>query len=303
MSFYMDASDFRQAYVVTKNEIVKSVRGKKFVVSLAVILLIFILITILPYATGGGWSGKTGGDMLSSYLSYISMASLLIVALLSSVALVSEFEERTALILFTRPIKRTSIFLGKIISCVLIEAFILAIYYILTAAMLIVFTGGVSFELLTSFGFCILYLFAASGIAFVISAFIKKGSVGTIITLLVLLMIIPIITQMMSGDTWFMLNTAGNTIITCVPDYVNSYNEQILTWMSSMQGAIDYLDTSIDPNILNVAEFMQSMVDSQMFGFMKIIEIPNLAREAGVLLLWGIAAYFVAWIKFIRKEF
>ncbi|MCK9323363.1 MAG: ABC transporter permease [Candidatus Methanomethylophilaceae archaeon] len=303
MSFYIEASDFKQVYVVTKNEIIKSVRGKKFIVSLAVILLIFMLITVLPYATGGGWSGKTSGDMLSSYLSNISMVSLLIVALLSSVALVSEFEERTALILFTRPIKRTSIFLGKIISCVLIEGFILAVYYILTTVMLVAFTGGVSVELLTSFGFCILYLFAASGIAFVISAFIKKGSVGTIITLLVLIMVIPIVTQMMSGDTWFMLNTAGNTIITCVPDYVNSYNKEILTWMSSMQSAIDYLLTSADPKILDVAKFMQRMVDTQMFGFMKIIEIPNLAREAGVLILWGVAAYFVAWIKFIRKEF
>ncbi len=289
--------------MVAKNELIKGMRGKKFLVSLAVILLVFVLITVIPYATGGTWSGKAASDILSSYLSYISMISLLIVALLSSVAIVSEFEERTALILFTRPIKRTTIFLGKLMACFAITALIMLVYYLLVTAMLAIFAGTIPWELIISLCFCLLYVFAASGIAFFISAFLKKSSVATIITLLGLLMVIPIVSTMIGGDTWYMLDTAGNTIITCVPEYVDSYNAIIYEWVEYMQKAIDYMNLSGDAEIMQVAAIMQGMVDSYMFGMMEPIATPDLLREAGILIAWGVSAYFIAWLKFIRREF
>lgn len=111
------------------------------------------------------------------------------------------------------------------------------------------------------------------------------------------------ITRKSGNFNWYMLDTAGNTIITCVPEYVDSYNAAIYSWMDYMQGAIDYLLTSTDPNILGVAQFMQGMVDTHMYGFMEPIANPDLLREAGILLVWGLVAYFVAWVKFIRREF
>ncbi len=201
---HLEADDLRQTFMVAKNELIKGMRGKKFQISLGIVLLIFVLITILPYATGGSWSGKPVGTFLSSYISYVSMVALLIVALLSSVALVSEFEERTALILFTRPVKRTTIFVGKLEACFAISALIMLVYYVLVAAMIAIFTGTVPIELIISLAFCLLYVFAASGIAFIISAFLKKSSVATIITILVLMAVIPIFTSMLSGDTWYL---------------------------------------------------------------------------------------------------
>jgi len=301
--FYIQKDDFRQSLVISRNEIIKSIRGKKFLLSLAVIVLIFALITLIPYATGNGWDDKSASDVLSAYLSYASMVILLIVALLSSVALVSEFEERTALILFTRPLKRTTIFVGKIVACVLIETLMMGLYYVLVAIMLLIFTQEIPATFLVSFCFCILYIFAASGIAFVISAFFKKSSICTIISLLVLLLVIPIFTMMIKGDTWYMLDTAGNTILNCIPEYVSSYNQMIYQTMGQLQLAVDYLNKSGDESILQVANFMQSMINTNMWGFMKPIEDPKLIREALVLIGWGMAAYLIAWLKFIRKEF
>jgi ABC-2 type transport system permease protein len=301
--FYIQKDDFRQSLVISRNEIIKSIRGKKFILSLAVIVLIFALITLMPYATGDGWNGQTASDVLSAYLSYASMVILLIVALLSSVALVSEFEERTALILFTRPLKRTTIFVGKIVACVLIETLMMGLYYVLVAIMLLVFTQEIPATFLISFGFCFLYIFAASGIAFVISAFFKRSSICTIISLLILLLVIPILTMMISGDTWYMLDTAGNTILNCIPEYVSSYNQVIYQTLDQLQLAVNYLYTSTNPSIIDVADFMQSMIDTNMWGFMKPIEDPKLIREALVLVGWGLVAYLIAWIKFIKKEF
>lgn len=300
---FADFSDFRQIAMVAKNELIKGMRGKKFLVSFIIILIVFGLITVMPYVTGSGWDGKSSGEILSAYLSNLSMIVLLIVALLSSVAIVSEFEERTALILFTRPIRRTSIFLGKVLFCFIIEALIVLVYYLLVLGVLLIFVGEVPLNLGISLAFALLYIFATSGIAFVISSFIKKGSVCTIITLLVLVMIIPLVTKMINGNTWYMLDTAGNTIITCIPEYVESFNQAINQWIVQMQTAIDYLETSSDPIIKQVAQFMQMMVDTHMYGFMAPIATPNILREAGVLLVWGVAAYIISWVKFIRREF
>jgi len=338
----MMVGDFRQICTITKNELIKSVRGKKFLVSLLIVLLVFGLITLLGYATNGWDPQFTTANIISTYMSYIGMVALLIVALMSSVALVSEFEERTALILFTRPVRRTSIFIGKIFSCLIIEALIILVYYAIVTAFSLYHVGEVSDKMLTSYVMCVLYAFAASGIAFVISAFFKKSSVCTIISLLVLILVIPVITGMLKGDTWFMLDTAGNSIITCVPEYVKAYNETVDMFTAVVSNAADVLKgfaspdmqelakalnevilsgglSTLDPNVIAMIVamdqfFLSIPVDNitdmadvlnMMVGsdMMKKIDNPNVLLEGSVLIIWGIAGYLIAWCKFVRREF
>lgn len=334
-------NDFRQIAVVTKNEIIKMLRGKKFLISLSIILIIFALITILKTVSDGGWDNiQKTSDILNLYLSMFSYVILLVVALLSSVALVSEFEERTALILFTRPIKRTTILIGKAMACLIIEACMILAYYILVCIVSLIQVGGISEHMAASYGIALLYIFAASGISFIISSFFKRGSVCTIISLLVLIVIIPIFTSIVGGDTWYMLDTAGNTIITCVPEYVDQNNANIEGFSNVVKYAASILSTFSDPEsnvglLHALTEYMktpeysalepevQAMFTKIVFflqnpdenlpemvmtldalsTYLAPMDYPDVPKEALVLIVWGIIGYLIAWVKFIKREF
>jgi ABC-2 type transport system permease protein len=341
----MMTGDLNQILVVAKNEIIKCIRGKKSLISLVIMVLVFFLITGLQFATGDWDSIDSIGKIMSTYFSTLPLIIVLVVSLLSSVALVGEFEERTALILFTRPVRRTSILIGKMLSCIAVEGFIILVYYVLASVVSMIKVGEMPVEILVSFGLAILYAFAASGIAFVISSFLKKGSVCTIISVLLLLAIFPIVSSVMGtdgGENWFMIDQAGNTIYTSVPEYVDMYNETIIAfgnvvdsarailegftsddldaakdWLLSFISSPEFakLDPTTQQSVMQMAGYMNMDADMNITGMIMVLklmssssilspmEYPDVAKEALVLLVWGIVGYFIAWIKFIRREF
>ncbi len=342
----MMTNDFVQIGVVAKNEVIKCIRGRKFLISVSIVALVFLLVTGLQFLTDNWDDLKNMGDLANTYLNTLPLVISLVVALLSSIALVSEFEERTALILFTRPIRRTTILLGKILCCFLVESFILLVYFILVTVVGVIKVDGISMaDIATSFGVAVLYAFAASGIAFIISAFFKKGSVCTIISLLVLLVIMPISSAMVSsdgGDNWYMLDEAGNTVYTCIPEYIDQYNEgaeQISNVMQSaanilsgftgddLSDAMGWIDSSIQSpefqdlpedtqkSIMHLRELFNERATEGIDSMVRVLDIiissnllaqkdyPDVPREAAVLIVWGIIGYFIAWIKFVRREF
>ena len=298
----MMVSDLVQIGVVTKNELVKCVRGRKFLISLAIVGVVFVLITLLQIALGT-WDSLKGnlGMFVDAYLDNISIVIALVVALLSSTAIVSEFEERTALVLFTRPIRRTSILAGKILACFLIESAIILGYYILACIVGVVQVGSLSTSLITSYLIAILYAFAASGIAFVISSFFKKGSVCTIIALLVLVVILPIASSMAGStgsDSWYMMDDAGSTSYKCIPEYVEHYNEASNAFRDVVESASvilkGYTSDNLDAAIVwindyvNTPEFQTLDLNTQMSlyylqGYLNYSADPNLEYMIKVL--------------------
>jgi len=277
---YVTGDDFRQIYVVAKNEITKFVRGKRFTLYVALILIIFALITVLPYLVGNDL-GSTPGEVISRYVDSISFLVLLAATLFASITIVSEFEERTALILFTRPIKKTSIFIGKIIGCIVLETTMIVAFYAAMAVVVFVVGGSISAELMISLGMALLFVFAASSVAVLISSVMKKGSTCTILTFVLLLMIIPVITFTLGAagiDTWFMLNTASESMATSIPEYVEINNA----------GLEEYADI-----------FEQLGMNMERF----ILHAPDLLKTSATMIAWGVGALILGWIAFIRREF
>jgi len=270
---YITTDDLRQSYVVAKNEVRKFVRGKKFTFYVAFIAFVFALITFLPYLLGGDL-GDTAGEVVSKYVGFISLLALFAATLFASVTIVSEFEERTALILFTRPIKKTSIFVGKVIGCIVLESVMIVILYAFIALAMYIVGGGVSAKILTSLGLALLFVFAASSVAVLISSVMKKGSTSAIFTFLFLLLILPIISAALSGagmDTWFVLSNASDSIAACIPEYVDMVNE-MLTHMGG-GASMDLLSTE------------------------------DLVKAVATMVGWSVASLVIGWIAFIRREF
>lgn len=299
---YFEFDDIRQSWIVAKNEMIKSFRGKKFLASLFLILLVFALITIVPFITGKGWADQSMGDMLQAYLSYVNMFVVLIVGLIGSVAIVSEYEERTALILFTRPIKKTTVFLGKFVSSVIVAFLLVLVYYAGVSIMTLIYEGAVSEDMLQSLCMCFMYLFAATGISFVFSSLLKKTSVCIIFTILAIMVVIPVISMMITGDTWYMLDSAGNSILTCIPEYVDSYNAQMQEMSDAMNTIINALRESTDPAVIQILPMLENVL-GMMMSFFAPIENPTLWKEALVMFGWGFVSLVIAWVAFLRREF
>lgn len=137
-------------------------------------VLVLALLTGMPYLFGGELPDTTT-TLSSYYASFVVILVLLFATLFSSTSLVSEFEERTALILFTRPIKKSSILLGKLMASMVVGIIAVGIYYLVTAIISFIVAGGVASDLFVSFGLAVLYLFCMSGIALLISSVMKKG--------------------------------------------------------------------------------------------------------------------------------
>ncbi len=301
MSF-IELDDFRQIGIVNKNEIIKSVRGKRFLASLILVILVFALITLLPFVGNKGWDVRTMDSMLSAYFNYVTLFTVLIVGLVGSVALASEFEERTALILFTRPIKKSTIFLGKLLASVILGTLLIVLYYFGVSMMLLGYHGTIPANLFQSFAMCVCYLFAATAISFIFSAVLKKTSVCIIFTILALIVVIPIVSSLIGGDTWYMLSSASDSVLTCIPEYVDSYNKGIDDTISALQSILNALYESTDPAVKEIIPYFELIINS-LKESLPHIEYANLARSAGVMLIWGCVSSVIAYILFRRREF
>ena len=221
---YVEFDDIRQSYVVAVNEIRKFIRGKKFLIYAACVALIFIAWTVIPFATGNSFEEayEGGGGIVSTYISFMAILIMVGATLFASNVIVSEFEDRTALVLFTRPIKKTPIFLGKILGCIVIEVFVIMLYYLGVAAVVLIVDGNVPSELFTSMELAFMYILSASGVAVALSSILKRSGTAAIITFLFLLIGISIPTGAMiiAGiDPWFMLDMAAAEMIPS--DFVN----------------------------------------------------------------------------------
>ena len=257
---FIEADDFRQIYVIAKNEIRKFIRGRRFLIYVLLAAAIFLLISFLPYAFGEHWESTT--VFLMAHFSFTFIFVVIAVTLFSSSTYVSEFEERTALILFTRPVKKTTIYIGKFIGCFIMEAVVFIGYYAAMAVATFPFfddapTMG---QYLTSFGCIMLFLFAASGVAALFSVVMKKAGTSAIMTFVTILLLISIVSGVIFFATsefpWYMLDQASNAVFAAIPN------------VAAYMGLTDF----------DVVKAMYTMI------------------------AWGAATVFLSWFVFTKKE-
>ncbi len=213
--------DLRQASIVCRYEILKFFSGKKIFIYLALVVLVFGLLTFVSFAFGDGTPDVK--DETSSFFSFVTLFLLVGATLFSSVTLVSEFEERTAFTLFTKPVHKTAIFAGKFAAAYILNIGVMAIYTILVVIEAAVRTGGFAAEIFQAFGYCMCYAFALTGIAIFFSALMKRSSSASILTFIVILLVPSLIASiiLIAGlaesldDFWYVLDMAANSMLNC----------------------------------------------------------------------------------------
>lgn len=222
--------DIRQALIVFRYEIMKFMSGKKILIFGIINIAILALITLLIFSFDVNFddgSGTQVSPFQAGMVLILGVSSYLMLfgaTLFSSVALVSEFEERTSLLLFTKPIRRASIFGGKALAAFVLNAGFVIIYYIVAAIVMAIKTNDFSSNIFISIGYCMCYVFALTGIALLFSSFMKKGSSASILTFVFLLLVpsiasVILVLALNTTDTssiWYMFNVASGAITTSI---------------------------------------------------------------------------------------
>ena len=207
--------DIRQTGVVMSQELRKYLRGKKLIGFLVLVIAIIAIIYLIYTLTDAEFPSESK-DFILIYLQFATILAIVAVTLFSASLLVSEYEERTGLLLFTRPIKKGSIFVGKFLAGFIVSALVMIIYYLAVAIMSYFITGSIYGNLWTSLALMITYLFGTTGIALLFSSLFKKGSTATIMTFVVLLILGTIISQLFAGngiEPWFSITYSSGSIV------------------------------------------------------------------------------------------
>ena len=214
--------DIRQAFIVAKYETMKFTSGKKILIYGIINVIALVALTAALLLFGDNIDAEDG---MGTYISIVGLILLIGATLFSSVTLVSEFEERTSLVLFTKPIRKASIFFGKFLAAFGLNVVFVIAYYLIAMILVLVVTGGFTTNAFISLFYCILYIFSLTGIAMLFSAMMKKASSAAILTFVFILLVPGIISTIILAatvggvteetvlDTWYMLDTASNIIV------------------------------------------------------------------------------------------
>ncbi len=241
------SDDFRQTMVIAKNEVRKFISGKKIILFAILIIGLEALNLIVPYALGSGYDNVL--EMTRGLLGNTSLFIIIAAVLFTATSIVSEFEERTALILFTKPVRKISIFLGKLIASIAVVTVFMIAVYLFTGICTLAVKGEIAVELFTSLGLCICGIIGGSGLAILISAIFKKGSTASIMTLVIYLLIFGVISallvQFANIETWWMLPDAMNSISNCLGYYVIVSYEPLVTKIVYMSAEDEVRDAVV----------------------------------------------------------
>ena len=302
------SENIRQSYVVMKNEIKKFFSGKRMRVFAIILAAIVFVLAVAPYLVGGE----------AQPFMFVAVASLVVLmasTLFASISIVSEYEERTALIVFTRPISKFSIFTGKMLACLVVTIGFTFLYYLIAIIVGLLVDHSFSGDMMVSFGLASAYAFATTGIGMLVSAFLKKASTSTIITfviLAVIFMALSLVLNAASVDTSWMLYDCAGSIENASSDY-RDYTNEVLDSVVSMLSdpttfmKADWQQILIDQFGADPAAFLLELkavwgLDSGSINIGQVSE-PDYLHDVIVMIVWGVIALAGAFVAFLRREF
>ena len=134
-------TDVDQMIRVTKYELLNFVRSRRFVVLLIITVIIVGALTGVTAYYRPAALIVSGLAFYGTWWSPIGALVALSVALFAGDAIAGEFQSKTGYFLFDHPVRRSSVFLGKMIAAFLASALIITIYAVITVGNGWYYTG------------------------------------------------------------------------------------------------------------------------------------------------------------------
>ncbi len=190
-------SDVRQVMTVVYYELYKYVRSARMVGIFALAALIVAIILIIPPALGQEYP-RDPAYFAQRFFLWTSVLIVVGATLFAGDSLASEFQGRTGYLMFPNPVKRWVYFTGKLLASLLTMFFVVSVFYV--AVSLLTIWHSQSFSDLTyrSFGLALLYVVAAVGVGYLVSAVMKGATGALVFTFAILFLIFPILDGVLS---------------------------------------------------------------------------------------------------------
>lgn len=185
-------SDLRQAGVVAYYELYKYFQSYRILGMFVLSALVIALILIVPPALGQEYP-REPAFYAQRYLLWVSVLTVVGATLFAGDALASEFQNRTAYLMFPNPVKRWAYFAGKLAASVITLAVVITVYYVVVSILTIFQTDGFSDLTFQSYGISLMYVVAAVGVGYLVSSIMKGSTEALVFTLAILLLVFPII--------------------------------------------------------------------------------------------------------------
>ena len=220
--------DIKHVFTIMRLEFHKNWASRRFLGFMAFVILFVSVIALAPNFLDGWSYPDYPYDMMQYYIGpaldlgswifipIVSLISILSAIIFSSTSLRSEYKERTGLLLFSKPIRKGSIFVGKFLTAFLTSVFMMILYCLLAVAATYIITDGIYDGVWLAILSSIPYIFAITGIVFFIGSLFKRGSAITLISFSILLLagfLCDIFTTAeMINEYWFNLFYANDLI-------------------------------------------------------------------------------------------
>jgi len=224
-------NDLEQIAIVTRYELLKHLRRRR----LYAVLIITALVTVLQFAVPLALNSPFPQEAKSWAAGFLEFANLLVIisgAFFAGDAIASEYEHKTGFIVFSNPLKRFSLVLGKFVAAFISASLTVGLYYLVGIIALQGIYSTFLSEMIVSFAYAILFLCSVLGLTFLFST-ILKGSMGaTLLAFFTLFMIMPIVSQVITltgNEPWY-LSTYASAMTTQV---VNPQQDTVMEFPGS----------------------------------------------------------------------
>jgi ABC-2 type transport system permease protein len=213
-------SELEKLKIVIGYEFLKHIRRKRLYIILALTVIAELAVLILVPVLGDGYPDNV--KVMAAILSIGPSMATLGAIFFAGDAIAGEFESKTGFILFTNPVKRITLVIGKYLACYAAVALLIVLGYVILSISLLAIYGTIPIETGGSFGLCLLYAGAVLSVTFFFSSVMKGSMSATVVTLVFIMVISSIISGvlvMTDKPYWFLLSSNGDTISTIYGGY------------------------------------------------------------------------------------
>lgn len=241
-----------QIGTITKYELINYFRSKRFYILLAIGLIVSALLTFLV-------AYYRPASFLISDLTFYSTwwgSSITFVIILSAIffggdSISGEFQNKTGYYLVSRPVRRSSIYIGKYLASFIASLIIVFIFLGIALGNGIYYFGlTVPDALFESLAFAILYLVSVLGFTFFFSSLFKSSSYSILITAILFLFVFTLVQDLVSSlvgiEPWFII-TYGSSIINNI--FISPYPAHVVKTISTF-GPRRILTTTYNASVL-----------------------------------------------------
>lgn len=206
-------SEFEKLRIVVRYEFLKHIRRRRLYVILGLTIVAELAVLIGVPALMGGFPDNA--MVMAAMLTVGPSLATIGAVFFAGDAIAGEFESKTGYMLFTNPVRRTTLVIGKYLASCLAVILLIILGYAIAAISLLIIYGNIPIEVVKSFGLCLLFAGSVLSVAFFFSS-ISKGAMGATVMALLFIMVISGIVEtvlLMAGKPyWFLLSTGGDSV-------------------------------------------------------------------------------------------